>query len=71
MGRRTSKDFWEVKRQDYKSISALSSEEGRKIQSENRCLRICNRKSIILRTGREMETDSLPIQNNAISRKEL
>ena len=61
IGRRTSKGFWRAKQQDYKSTSTLSSQEGRKIQSGNRHLRICYWKSIISRTGREMETDSFPI----------
>ena len=71
MGRRTAKGFQGAKRQDYQLAGTLSSKEGRKIQSGNECFRTCYWRSIILRTGREMETDSLPIQNDATSRKKL
>jgi len=71
IGRKTLKGFQRAKQQDYKSTSTLSSEERRKIQSRNRHLRICHWRSIISRTGREMETDSLPIQDNATIGKKL
>jgi len=61
MERRTSIGFPEIKGQDYKSTSTLSSEKKRKIQSRNKCLRAYHWRSIISRIGRKMETNSLPI----------
>ena len=40
--RRIPKDIWKVERQDYKSISTCFFKEERKIQSRNKCIRICN-----------------------------
>ncbi len=62
---------WRTQRQDNKLTSSLPTEEGRKIQSRNKCFRICNRRSTISRTRWEMETNSISIENNATSRKEL
>jgi len=42
IGRRTSTDFPEVKGQDYKSTSTLSSKKRRKFQSRNKHLRTCH-----------------------------
>ena len=61
MGKRTSTGFPGVKGQDYKSTSTFSSAKRRKIQSRNRHLRTHYWRSIILRTGRKMETNSLSI----------
>ena len=60
-----------TQRQDNKSTSSLSSEEERKIQNRNRCLRTYNRRSTITRTRWEMETNSISIKDNITSGKEL
>jgi len=60
-----------TQKQDNKSTGSLPTEEGRKIQNRNGCLRIHNRRSTILRTRWEMETNSISIKNDATSRKEL
>jgi len=56
---------------DNKSTSTLFSEKRRKIQSKNRYFRTCYWRSTISRTRREMETDSILVQNNATNRKKL
>ena len=71
MERRTSISFQWAKREDYKSTGTLSSEKREKIQSGNRCLRTCHWRDVISRTGREIETNSLPIQDNVTSKKKL
>jgi len=38
-----------------------------KIQSGNRCIRTCNWRSTIPRTRWEMETNSVPVKNDATS----
>ena len=54
MERRTPTSFRRTQRQNNKSTSTLSSKEKRKIQSGNRYFRICNKRSTIPRTRREM-----------------
>jgi len=61
MEQRTLEGFLRVKRKDYKSTGTLFSKERRKIQSRNKHLRTCHRRSIISRTGREIKTNSLPV----------
>jgi len=60
-----------IKGKDNKSTSIFSSKKGRYIQSGSEHLRTCYGKSTIARTRRKVETDSVFIQNNATSRKEL
>jgi len=71
MGRGTPKSVQGTQREDYKSTSIGITEERRKIQSENGCLRTCYRRSTIPRARREMETHRFPIKNNANSRAKL
>ena len=71
MGWRTSISIQETQRQDNKSTSSLSTEEKRKIQNRNRCLRTCNRRSTIPRTRWEIETNSISIKDDITSGKEL
>jgi len=71
MEQRILEGFIRVKRKDYKSAGTLSSEKRRKIQSRNRHLRTCHRRSIISRTGRKIETNSLSVQDFATSGKKL
>ena len=71
MEKRTPTGFWRTQRQNNKSTGTLSSEERRKIQSGNGCFRTHNRRSTILRTRREMETNSIFIKNNVASGKKL
>ena len=71
MERRTSTSFQWAKRQDYKLTGTLSSKKREKIQSGNGCLRTCHWRDVISRTGREMETNSLPIQDNVTSKNKL
>ena len=71
MGWRTSTSIWRTQGQDNKSTSSLSAKERRKIQSRNRHLRTCNRRSTIPRTRWKMETNGISIEDNATSRKKL
>ena len=68
---RWTSDVQRTQRKDNKSTSTLSSKKGWWIQSRNRCFRTCNRRSIISRIRREMETYSVFIQDNTTSKKEL
>ena len=60
-----------TQKQDNKLTSSLPTEEKRKIQNRNKCLRTYNRRSTIPRTRWEMETNSISIKDNATSGKEL
>ena len=60
-----------TQKQDNKLTSSLPTEEKRKIQNRNKCLRTYNRRSTIPRTRWEMETNNIPIEDDATSRKEL
>jgi len=71
MGGRISTSIWKTQKQNNKSTSSLPAKEERKIQSRNRCLRTYNRRSTIPRTRQEMETNSIPIEDDATSRKKL
>jgi len=51
IGKRTTESIQEIEGKDNKSTSSHSSEKREKISSENRCIRTCNRRSLITRTG--------------------
>ena len=51
-------------------VLSLLKREG-KFRVENGCLRTCHWRDVISRTGREMETNSLLIQDNVTSKKKL
>ena len=71
MGRRTIGSIWGIEEEDNKSTGSHSSEKREKILSENQCIGAYNKKSLITRTGWQMETYRIPIKNNATSRTKL
>ena len=71
MGRRTIGSIQEIKGEDNKSTSSHSSEKRGKILSGNQCISAYNRRSLITRTGWQMETYHIPIKNNATGRTKL
>jgi len=71
IGRRTSKGVRRTQRKDYKSTGSFSAQKRRKIQSEDKYIRTCNRRSTIPRTRWEMDTNSFLVKNNATSRTKL
>jgi len=64
MGRRILKNIQGVERQNNKSTGTYFPKKKRKIQSRNGCIRICDWRSLIIRTRREMETYCFSIKNN-------
>ena len=71
MGRRTPECIQWTQGEDYKSTSPFFTQKRRKIQSGNRHIRTCNRRSTISRIRWEMETHSIFIKNNVTSRMKL
>ena len=71
IGSKTSKGVWRTQGKYNKSTGTISAQKREKIQSGNKCFRICYRKSAIPGTGWEVETNSIFIKNNATSRKKL
>ena len=68
---RTPKGIQGTQGQDNESTSSFPTKEGRKILSGNEHFRTCYKGSTIPRTRREMETDSVSIQDDTTGRKEL
>ena len=71
MEQRSPTSIQRTEEQNHKPTGTLSSKKRRKIQSRNKYLRTYNRRSTILGTRWEMETNSIFIQDNATSGKEL
>jgi len=69
MGGRVSKGVQETQGKDNKSASIITTQKRRKIQSGNKCVWTCYRKSTIPGTGWEVETNSIFIKDNATSRE--
>ena len=69
MGRRTSKSIQRTQRKDNKLTSTSAIQKRRKIQSRNGHIRIHYKRSTIPGTRQKMETNSILIKDNAISRK--
>ena len=65
------KAFKELKKKNNKSTSTITTQKRRKIQSENRHIRTCYKRSTVPGTGWKMETNSIFIKDNATGRKEL
>ena len=71
MGRKTTGSIQEIEGEDNKSTGSRSSEKRGKFLSGNQCIRAHNRRSLITRTGWQMETYRIPIKNNATGRTKL
>ena len=71
IGRGIPESIRRTQRKDHKSTSSFFTQKRRKIQSGNKCLRTCYRRSTIPRVGGEIETHSFLIKNNATSRTKL
>ena len=71
MGGRTLESIQGTQREDNKSTGTSPTQKRRKVQSRNRYIRTQHRRSTILRTRWEMETNSIFIKDNATSGKEL
>ena len=71
IGKRISKGIQKTQRKDHKSTSSFFAKKRRKIQSGNRHIRTCNKRSTIPRTRWEMETNSFLVKNNATGRIKL
>jgi len=71
MGRWILEGIWKAKRQNHKSAGICSTQKKREIQSRDKHIRTCYWRSLISRTGREMETNCIFTKNNANSWKKL
>jgi len=71
IGGRTSKGIQGTQGKDNESADTITIQKRRKIQSRNRCIWTCYRRSTIPGTGWEVETNSIFIKDNATSRKKL
>ena len=71
MGQRISEDIRGTQREDNKSTSYFSAKKREKILSRNGCFRTCYRRSAILGTRWEVETNSISIKDNATSGMKL
>jgi len=71
MGIRIPESIWRVKRQNYKSTSTFSLKKRRKIQSRNRCFKICNQRSLITRTRKKIEIYYFSIKDNVSRMKKV
>ena len=71
MGKGTSGSIRRTQGKDYKSTGTGFTQERRKIQGRNRCIRTCNWRSTFPRARREMETHCIFIKDDATSRTEL
>ena len=71
MRKGTSRSIWRAQEKDHKSTGTSFTQEGRKIQSRNRCIRTCHWRSTFSRARREMETHCILIKNNVTSGMEL
>jgi len=71
IGKRTSKGIRKTQGKDYKSTSLFSTKKRGKIESGDRCIRTCDRRSTIPRIRWKMETNSFFVKNNTTSRTKL
>ena len=71
IGKGTSGSIRRTQRKDYKLTGTGFTQERRKIQGRNRCIRTCNWRSTFPRARREMETHCIFIKDDATSRTEL
>ena len=71
MGRRILEDIQRTQGKNNKSTNTITTQKKRKIQSRNRRIRTCYRRSTVPRTGWKMETNSVFIKKNATSGKKL
>ena len=71
MEKGTSESIRRTQGKDYKSTGTGFTQERRKIQGRNGCIRTCNWRSTFPRARREMETHCIFIKDDATSRTEL
>ena len=67
----TSRSIRGTQGKDHKLTSTSFTQEGRKIQGRNRCIRACYWRSTFSRVRREMETHCILVKDNTTSGMEL
>ena len=71
MGKGTPRSIRGTQGKDHESTGTSSTQERRKIQDGNRCIRTCDWRSTFPRARREMETHCILVKNDATSRTKL